>query len=289
MRRKNVILVLISLITVVTLIAVAAFTFFGKQKTEEKEVLRLSESGLNVKAELPQIIADGGSPSNKASYTYSAFLSACQEGYSAVTFKIFETADGLWVVSKSDNLAGYTAGKGKVSKLDYRDILKLNLLDKRGKVLDFSEPGGPKVPEFEELAKITSGYNVHAYVWVEVASPSGLKKITDLISSEEMFYNFSIISQDIKILENVKSLSPKTGRVYFVDDSDENLVEYLKTDEELKICLDKRIADENPDFLKEILQGESRVILRGVSDYESLKAYFALGIKLFISDNIAPN
>lgn len=288
MDRKK-ILTIALLITVLALAVAVFFPLLKKGEAEEKEVLRLSLSGLNVKAELPRMIADGGSPSYKAAYTYSAFTAACREGYAALTFKIFETADGLWLASKSDNLAGLTDGRGKISKMNYRDILKYNLLDKKGQALDFSEPEGPKLPEFEELAKISSGYNVHAYVWVEKASASGLKKLMDLISGEEMLYNFSIVSQDIKVLEKVKAYSPQTGRVYFVESPDEDVVEYLKADEELKICLDKEKADENQSFLKEILQGEPRVILNRVSDYESLKSYFSLGVKLFISDNIAPN
>ncbi|NLP49003.1 MAG: hypothetical protein GX345_08725 [Clostridiales bacterium] len=291
MSRNKKLFLILSALTLVALIAVGVFVIASRQAdgADEVELLKLSQSGLDIKSRLPTIIAKGGSPNEKPLYGYRSINRACREGYSAVYFSVRESADGLWLVSPCDKLSSFTDGRGKISSKTYGEILKYNLKFDGESENDFEKD---KVAEFEEAAKICLDHNVKIYLLIEKASESGLRKLLDFAGQEDFAYYFSIVSGDAAILEKVKAHSDQLGRVLFFEaDKTNEIGAKPEEDQEFLLALDlsKGKAEDNLQTVRSLKEEGFDLMLFEAGDYDSLKLYFEEGVSLFVSDLILPS
>ena len=144
------------------------------------------------KAELPEdaqitLISHRGMNINAPENTVEAALEAAEAGYTHVEFDIRRTLDGVWVIMHDDDIKRTTNGKGKISEMTYKQIMRYSVDNKADSYI--------AVPTLESMLSTCANNKLTPVIEIKQSGTEYIKEMLNTVAdnwnSECMFITFN--------------------------------------------------------------------------------------------------
>lgn len=226
-----------------------------------------------------KMIAHRGMSSLAPENTLEAMELAAIYGFGMVEFDVSQTKDNKFVVMHDKSVDRTTNGKGKISKLTYKQIKSLKIDGGNGYSKSFKNA---KVPSLEEVLKLCKKRNLVPLIHIKsVSDIAGLLKII----KKAGFSNKAILcSSNTNTLLNVKSINKKTKLMIVVSRDGQDAVNFAKKHNLMGINISAKALD--LQVVNSINQNGMALYVWDVytkSTFETLKEY---GIDGVVSDGV---
>lgn len=272
-------LVLIGLVVGVCVLANHRAKFVPLEKAglgEQTDIMLAASHGLSALA-----------PENST----PAFSLAGENGYAGVLFEVRRTVDGVWIVMKDDDVRGATDGKGKISEMTFKQVLRCHPDKGRGAKQYKDEP--LTVPTLEQTLSVCSRYGLTPVIDVRLSGADCVEELLDLIGSRKRKSCVLIFSEEEQ-LTKAKELLTDTFLGTKIENvllcrlteklSDEALAEAKQTPD-VAVCFSA--ADNKTKAVKRFADEGLTLFALQVNKPKLAKELYDAGVRRFTTDKLA--
>lgn len=282
--KKKQLKILIPIIAVV-LIAVAAAAVIGS--VNSKKAFELSQ--VNLTAEDVTLISHRGMSLRAPENTVEAAEESARAGYKYIEFDVRRTLDGVWVVMHDSDIKRTTNGKGEISELTYKQLLKYNV---DVKTENF---GRVTVPTLEGMLNTCSANALTPVIEIKQSGTeyiSELLNITAGLCSKCMIISFDREQAELvysTIAQGKTTLHPDNVTVMWLtsDLSDETL-ETAKSITGIAVSFNGNEAGTEEE-IKAFTDAGIELASWTINKPQRLRELYDLGIRYFTTDRIVIN
>ena len=240
---------------------------------EDAQVTLISHRGMSIAA-----------PEN----TVEAALKSAEAGYTHVEFDIRRTLDGVWVLMHDDDIKRTTNGKGEISALTYKQILRHSIDSKTGDYV--------AVPTLKAMLNTCADNKLTPVIEIKQSGTEYIKEmlntVADSWNSECMFITFNREQAELvySLLEDgVTTLrKSKVTVMWLTSELDEQTLETAKTNTDIGVSFNGNKAGTEKE-IKAFTDAGISLATWTVNKPKRLKELYSLGITTFTTDTIVYN
>lgn len=241
------------------------------------------------KAELPEdaqvtLISHRGMSISAPENTVEAALESAKAGYTHVEFDIRRTLDGVWVLMHDEDIERMTDGKGKISEMTYKQILRHSVDSKNGYVA---------VPTLKAMLSTCADNKLTPVIEIKQSGTEYIKEmlntVADSWNSECMFITFDREQAELiySLLEKgVTTLyKSKVTVMWLTSDLDSKTLETAKTNTAIGVSFNGNEAGKEKE-IKAFTDAGISLATWTVNKPKRLRELYDLGITTFTTDTI---
>lgn len=271
----------------VVLIAAAVIIAVISSGNSQKAV-ELSQAGLT--AENVTLISHRGMSIYAPENTVEAAEESAHAGYKYVEFDVRRTLDGVWVLMHDSDIDRTTNGKGEISSLTYKQLLRFNIDGNKAE-----KYGRVTVPTLEDML-VTCSENVLTPV-IEIKQDGTehipeLMRITSDLCNKCMFITFDREQAELiysTIAQGRTKLHPDNVTVmWLTNDLDSETLQTAKSNTEIGVSFNGNKAG-TAEEIKSFTDAGINLAVWTINEPERLRELYDLGIRYFTTDNIVFN
>lgn len=272
-------------------VIIAAVAIILISSSKSGKAVPLSEAQLD-KNESVTLISHRGMSISAPENTVEAALKSAQAGYGYIEFDVRRTLDGVWVLMHDSDIKRTTNGKGAISELTYKQLLR------------YSIDSGKGADEYEFLAVPTLNKMLNACAENKLTpvieiKQSGTEHVNELLNiiADRWSGKCMIITFDREQAELVYSILEKGTTTLYINnvtvmwltsDLSEKTLETAKSNTAIGVSFNGNDAGK-PEEIKAFTDAGIHLATWTINKPERLKELYDLGITCFTTDNIVYN
>ncbi len=275
MKKKKIIISLISIILVVAIGVVSVLIYSSKQPPK---VLSLSDEGLPT--EDVNLVAHRGFSAVAPENSAAAFIEAGKNGFFAAECDIQLSKDNVWVVNHNLDIKSMTNGEGKIWDLTYEEISK------------YFVDGGHYAEEYptqklltlDEYLAICNEYKIVPQIEVKEGNYECLDQILLSLDKYEGVRDTAIIiSFDTAVLEKIRNLDKEIELWYLTNEITEKVIR-LAVASDYAIAFNCKKYD--AEMLKKAQDENIKLASWTVDNPQIYKKLYDLGVRHFTTNRL---
>ncbi len=275
MKKKKLIVSLISVFLVVVIGVVGVLVYLSKQPPK---VLSLAEKGLPT--ENVNLVAHRGFSAIAPENSAAAFREAGKNGFFAAECDIQLSKDNVWVVNHNLDIEKMTNGEGKIWDMTYEEISKY-FVDGGNNAEKYQNQ---KLITLEEYLAICNEYKIIPQIEVKEGNYECLNDIlTSLDKYEGMRETAIIISFDTAILEKIRNLDENIELWYLTHEITDKAIR-LATANNYAIAFNCKKY--NAEMLKKAQDENIKLASWTVDNPKIYKELYDLGVRNFTTNRL---
>lgn len=244
------------------------------------------------KAELPEgaqvtLISHRGMSISAPENTIEAALKSAEAGYTHIEFDIRRTLDGVWVLMHDEDIKRTTNGKGEISLLTYKQILRHSIDSKDGYVA---------VPTLKMMLNTCANNKLTPVIEIKQSGTEYIKEMLNVVAdnwnSECMFITFDREQAELiySLLEDgVTTLYKSDVTVmWLTSELDKQTLETAKSNTDIGVSFNGNKAGTEKE-IKAFTDAGISLAAWTVNKPKRLKELNSLGITTFTTDTIVYN
>lgn len=275
MKKKKLIISLISIFLVIAIGVVGVFVYSSKQPPK---VLSLTDEGLPT--ENVNLVAHRGFSAVAPENSAAAFREAGKAKFFAAECDIQLSKDNVWVVNHNLDIKGMTNGEGKIWDMTYAEISQY-FVDGGYYAEDYPEQ---KLITLDEYLAICDEYKIIPQIEIKEGNYECLDKILIALDEYEgMRETAIIISFDIAILEKIRNLDSDIELWYLTHEITEKVIR-LATVNNYAIAFYCKKYD--AEMLKKAQDENIKLASWTVDNPKIYKELYDLGVRNFTTNRL---
>ena len=230
----------------------------------------------------PQIIAHRGASYYAPENTKAAFELAAKQGAKWVELDVQLTKDKKLAVIHNSTVTKRTEGSGKIIKMDYAEIAKLDAGSWHSE-----KYVGQRILSAEKMVKLLIKLNINANF--EIKAKAGLNAETARILADVLAKHWPkdkalplVSSYSISAIETMQDIAPKIPRALVVGEWHRYLAAAIKELDCVSINADRRLM--TPENLKSMHDTGRPVIIHTVNGVKSAIEFIRMGVDGLFTD-----
>ena len=248
------------------------------------DTFNISKTGINISDMSVSLTAQGGLSALAPEDTYFSVEKAGREGFITVEIDVHETLDGMWVLMKDDTINRMTDGCGKIKNYTFYELLDFNI-DNGANIADYPKT---KIASLDQVLDLCGRYGIRPVINIEQGSTDGLGNLVKLLQKWDITQRCTVTSAVKDYLSEMKRLSPKTEYWYVVNKLTKNNMEWLKANKGYGVEINANQKANTDAKIKELSKAGIKIACSNVDSLETLKRFYALGIRSFCTHCILP-
>ncbi|HZK38563.1 MAG TPA: glycerophosphodiester phosphodiesterase family protein [Clostridia bacterium] len=276
----------ISLAAVTLVAAILIGTFITLRDTKIQPVLALdvSSAGIDVSQVPVRLIAQRGLSGLAPENTRLAIERAGRESFTAVTFDIRETLDGVFVLMRESRVNTMTDGRGKIKSYTYFELLNFTV-DNGANIEEYTDV---KIAELEEILDLCAQFGMRPYINIKQSTTDGIAKLAAILTQRLDTQNCAVLSCDKEVLLSFKDIAPSTELWLLAPKLTQRNMEWLEENEWAYVAFDAQEKDSTEENIKTLVQAGKRLACIDVEDPQTIKRMYEIGVMDFHTDRILP-
>ncbi|MBQ9553126.1 MAG: hypothetical protein IJU96_10245 [Clostridia bacterium] len=253
------------------------------------KLIPLEKAGLDGKSDI-MLAADHGLCALAPENSTAAFAFAGEYGYAGVRFEVRRTVDGIWVVMEEDDVRGATDGKGKISEMTFKQVLRCRLDKGRGARRYDGDP--PIVPTLEQALAVCSQNDLTPVIEVRQSGADCVEEVLRQVGGRQKKACVLIFAEEEQI-SKAKELLANPAFTFKVESvllcryaeklSDKALAEAKKTPD-VAVCFSA--ADNKIKAVKRFADEGLTLFALKVNKPKLAKALYDAGVRRFTTDKL---
>ncbi|HZJ78481.1 MAG TPA: glycerophosphodiester phosphodiesterase family protein [Clostridia bacterium] len=284
MKQKHVLVIALFIIMISAVITTAVLCFINKHKQDIKVTATISVSDLSLPEKPIDLISHRGLTTDAPENSLESIALSGEKGYCAVEFDIRQTIDGVWVLSHDDNIKRMTNGKGKISKMTYREILEYSLDNGNG----IEENSDIKITTLSQALNACLTHTVKPYIEVKSFNEGGIENLYNLVHDKSVLENIAIISFDGNVVQKFNELSPKTEIWLLTSKLDKNAFEFVKNNPQIGLSFNGNLKKNTAQKITELMDDEIKLCAWTIDDKATFEKLIDIGITTFTTNVFIP-
>lgn len=281
---KKSIVISLAAITVIAAVLTVIFIMPRGAKIQPVPAVDVSSAGIDVSQVPVRLIAQKGLSGLAPENTRFAIEKAGRESFTAVTFDIRETLDGVFVLMQDSTLNRMTNGRGKIKRLTYFELLNFTV-DNGANIEEYSDV---KIAELEEILDLCAQFGMRPYINIKQCSTDGITKLIAILTRRLDTQICAILSCNKEYLSTIKGLAPSTELWLIAPKLTKQEMEWLEENEGIYVAFDAQEQDNTEEKIKILIQAGKKTACIDVEDPQTVKRMYAMGVKDFHTDRILP-
>ncbi|NLX92873.1 MAG: hypothetical protein GXZ02_03245 [Clostridiales bacterium] len=253
-------------------------------KIEPVPTVDISSAGIDINQVPVRLIAHRGLSGVAPENTKLAIERAGRESFTAVSFDIRETLDGVWALMHDNTVNRMTNGRGKIKDFTYFELLNFTV-DNGANVEEYADG---KIAELEEMLDFCAQFGMRPYINIKQGSAEGLAKLAAILAQRQGEQNCAVLSCDQAYLSTIKKLAPTTELWFIAPELTKQKLKWIEENEWAGVAFDAENKTNTDDKIKTLIQGEKQLACLGVKDPQTVKRMVAIGVMDFHTDSILP-
>lgn len=225
------------------------------------------------------IIADGGNGTEIPKNTKFAVDDLMTKNFSAIKIDARLTKDKKWVSIESENISVVTDGKGNVKNINYYDLLNYN-------IKNFNPQEFPVIELVENTAKYAYENNVFPVIFFHDYNKSAIKNLLGKLSDNGTHILY-FASDDIKVLEYIRTLNSDASLLYYVSEISDEALEKCKSDSNMTLCFNAEREKKISVKIEKMASENIAFMCHGAETLSDIEKLYKLGVRHFITDTVA--
>lgn len=275
MKKKKLIISLISIFLVVAIGVVSVLVYLSKQPPK---VLSLTDKGLPI--ENVNLVAHRGFSAVAPENSAAAFREAGKNGFFAAECDIQLSKDNVWVVNHNLDIEKMTNGEGKIWDMTYKEISKY-FVDGGNNPEKYPNQ---KLITLEEYLAICNKYKIIPQIEIKEGNYECLDDIlTALDKYEGLRKSAIIISFDTAILEKIRNIDKDIELWYLTHEVDEKVIRLAKAN---NYAIAFNCKKYNAEMLKKAQDENIKLASWTVDNPKIYKELYDLGVRNFTTNRL---
>lgn len=274
----------LAVLAFVAAVLTVIFVALHDAKIQPVPTVDVSSAGIDVNQVPVQLIAHRGLSGDAPENTKFAIERAGRESFTAVSFDICETLDGVFVLMHDTTLNRMTNGRGKIKDFTYFELLNFTV-DNGANVEEYADA---KIPELEEVLDFCAQFGMRPYINIRQCSARGFEKLATILVQRKDEQNCVVLSSDQEYLSTIRTLAPETELWLVAPELTKQKMKWLEENEWAGAAFDAEKKINTDDKIKTLIQAGKRTACIDVKDPQTVKRMVDIGVIYFYTDCILP-
>lgn len=230
------------------------------------------------------LIAHRGYSAQAPENTVPAVKKAAEYGFDTVEFDVRMTQDGVWIISHDADVKALTDKRGKISSYTYYDLVTCTI----DNGAHHEEYENLKIPTLEQMLKACLENNIKPMIEIKDYTEDGIKILLETVEKYGFTESCSIISFDRAPLEIIHNQNHNIKLYALVQKLGAKEIKKCLQNPSIGVSFNGHQKTNNTNKIKKLLDNNIALVCWTVDDKETMRKYYDVGVKDFVTNTIYP-